>query len=213
MIESKIYLSIYFSISVRRCKGRVDLGFIVDSSGSLATEYHKEKEFVKLMADTFQVSKSGTRAGVVLFSYYAKLSIKLADYYSTPDFKTAVAGLPLMKSITRIDKALTLAQNELFMESNGGRKGVPKILILLTDGSQTPAQDAKDPSKLAKAVRDSGVKLLLVGIGAAVNKTELAKIAGDESNLYTVDTFDELISFDFIKNISESSCKRGMYPS
>ena len=206
--SSNIILHIFF-VSVRRCKGRFDLGFIIDSSGSLTTEYQKEKEFVKLLADSFQVSRSGTRAGIVLFSSYAKLSVKLSDHHSTVGFKAAVDDLPLMNSATRIDKAVTLAHNELFIEKNGGRRGVSKILILLTDGSQTPAKDAKDPSELAKAVRNSGVKLLVVGIGVDVNKTELVEIAGDESNLYMANTFDDLISVDFIRNISEISCRKG----
>ena len=175
------------------------------------TEYHKEKEFVKLVAETFQISKSGTRGGVILFSYHAKHSIKLSDHGSTAEFNAAVDNLPLMRSTTRIDKALTLAQNELYTEKNGGRAGVPKILILLTDGSQTLSEDAKDPSRLAKIIRDKGVKLVVVGIGAAVNQTELAEISGDRSNLFMTGTFDKLISPNFIRNISEIGCKERKY--
>ena len=50
-----------------------------------------------------------------------------------------------MGSTTRIDSALRMVQDEMYEEVNGARKDVPKILILLTDGSQTQAPDAEDP--------------------------------------------------------------------
>ena len=52
-------------------------------------------------------------------------------------FGEAVDKIPLMGSTTRIDRALRMTQNEMFSSANGGRDGVPKILILLTDGTQT----------------------------------------------------------------------------
>ena len=39
-----------------------------------------------------------------------------------------------------------------------------KILILLTDGSQTPDADAEDPCKIADEIRDSGISILVVGM-------------------------------------------------
>ena len=47
-------------------------------------------------------------------------------------FNKAVDDIVFMASTTRIDTALRLAQKELFSPKNGGRPGVPKILILLT---------------------------------------------------------------------------------
>ena len=60
-------------------------------------------------------------------------------------FDAAVDAIPLMGFQTRIDRALRLAQKELFAEENGGRENVPEILIVLTDGTQTAAKDAEDP--------------------------------------------------------------------
>ena len=55
-------------------------------------------------------------------------------------FNEAVDSIPLMGSTTRIDGALRLAQRQLFKVENGGRDLAPNILVLLTDGSQTPGQ-------------------------------------------------------------------------
>ena len=61
--------------------------------------------------------------------------------------------IPLMGSTTRIDTALRMVQDEMYEEENGARKDVPRILILLTDGSQTQAPDAEDPGKLPYSLK------------------------------------------------------------
>ena len=84
------------------------------------------------------INISGSRAAVITFSYRAKHSIKMKDHTDITSFNAAVDAIPLMGMTTRIDRALRLTQRELFALENGARPNHPKILILLTDGSQTP---------------------------------------------------------------------------
>lgn len=109
------------------CPTKIDLGFILDSSGSLRSEYYKEKIFLKSIAKSFGIGENDTRAGVVTFSFNAEHSIKLNDHYDQRSFETAVDDIALMGRTTRIDRALRVAQNALFLEKNGGRVGVPKV--------------------------------------------------------------------------------------
>ena len=104
-----------------KCKSGLDVGFIVDASGSLRKEYHKEKNFVKILVESFGFGLSTTRAGIITFSHIAELSVKLSQYDSLNDFGSAVDSLPMIGSSTRIDKALELAQSDLFLPENGGR--------------------------------------------------------------------------------------------
>ena len=120
-------------------------------------------------------------------------------------FNEAVDGIPLMGKTTRIDKALRLAQREMFSLSNGGRPGRPKVLILLTDGSQTAENDAEDPVKVADEIRAVGVRLLVIGIGKGIDKEELDKIGGG-NNVFVASTFDELIREDFMDKLKTGSC-------
>ena len=188
----------------------MDVGFILDSSGSLRNDYDKEKDFLKALAASFGVSDDGARAGVVTFSYNSEHSIKLNDHSSFSSFNDAVDKIPLMGSTTRIDKALRLSQKELFTLPNGGRPGIPKILILLTDGSQTQDADAEDPSVIANEIRSKGIKLLVIGIGAGVDQAELLKLGGNEKdNVFTASTFEDLIAAPFIDAVTNSSCNAG----
>ena len=81
-------------------------------------------------------------------------------------FHQAVDKIPLMGYTTRIDRALRQAQKEFFTAANGGRKNVPKIIILLTDGTQSQDDDAEDPAKIAAELRGSGISTIVVGIGS-----------------------------------------------
>ncbi|XP_057306435.1 collagen alpha-5(VI) chain-like isoform X2 [Hydractinia symbiolongicarpus] len=193
------------------CEAVVDVGFILDSSGSLRNEYGKEKNFLKSMATTFGISENGSRAGVVTFSYYTEHSIKLSDYTDLARFNEAVDRIPLMGRTTRIDKALRVAQKDLFSISNGGRPGVPKILILLTDGSQTPDADAEEPGDIADELRKQGITILVVGIGSGVNSTELAHIAGKTDNVFSAASFDQLVGNEFVDKIKEGGCAAGEF--
>ena len=188
----------------------MDVGFILDSSGSLRNDYDKEKVFLKALAASFGVSDDGARAGVVTFSYNSEHSIKLNDHSSFSTFNDAVDKIPLMGSTTRIDKALRLSQRELFTLPNGGRPGIPKILILLTDGSQTQDAGAEDPSMIANELRSKGIKLLVIGIGAGVDQAELLKLGGNQKdNVFTASTFEDLIGAPFIDAVTNSTCNAG----
>ena len=64
--------------------------------------------------------------------------------------------IPLMGLTTRIDRAFRLAQAEMFAAENGGREKVGKLLILLTDGTQTEDVDVEDPADIADELRADG---------------------------------------------------------
>ena len=66
-----------FSAKKPKCKAKVDVGFILDSSGSLRNDYQREKDFMKMLAAAFGISSDGSRASVITFSYYTELSIKV----------------------------------------------------------------------------------------------------------------------------------------
>lgn len=155
----------------------------------------------------FGVSQDDSRAGVVTFSSDVEHSIKLNDHTDITSFGAAVDAIPLMGSITRIDKALRLTQNEFFKPSNGARQGLTKVLILLTDGSQTQTPDAEDPAAIAEEVRKSGVNLIVVGMGSGVNPKELSQLAGGDDKAFTATSFDQLFTDSFLKSVQEKTCE------
>lgn len=189
-----------------KCKGLADIGFIVDSSGSLFTEYVKEKAFLKDMAKEFKISKTGFHAGVVIFSQVAQLRIKFSDFVSTSSYIDAVDNLPLLGGTTRIDRGLNTAFKDLFSSANGMRPAVPKVAILLTDGEQTQDSDSVSPYDAVQAFHAANIKVIVIGVGSKVNKEELSRIVKSKKDLYFARDFDQLMSKAFVENITLASC-------
>ena len=185
------------------CQAVVDIGFILESTDSVKAEHRKAKEFLKFFAASFGISSKGTRAGVVTFSYFGELSIKLSDHSDISSFNQAVDNITLMGSTARIDKALCLAQRKLFSLANGGRLGVPKLLILLTYSS--PVQNAR-VGEIADELRADGINILVVGIGRYMNATELLQIADSQQNVYIT---NNLYASNFVSSTKKDTCERG----
>ena len=164
---------------------------------------------MKALAGAFGISADGSRASVLTFSYSSELSIKFKDHFDQASFDRAVDAIPLMGSTTRIDKAFRLTQSEMFKPENGARANLPKILILLTDGSQTLDADAEHPGDISDEMRASGIAVIVVGIGSKTNQTELDHMAGGKDNAFSAASFDELVGGDFIKQLTDKSCEVG----
>ena len=161
---------------------------------------------MKALAVKFGVSKDGSRASVLTFSFNAELTIKFKDHTDITTFSNAVDAIPLMGSTTRIDKALRLTQSKMFTLESGARATTPKVLILLTDGSQTKDAGAEDPGDIADELRQDGINVIVIGIGSGTDLKELSHMAGGVDNAFSAATFDELIGGDFIANIVEKTC-------
>jgi hypothetical protein len=138
-----IFLCIALAICWQRteadpvCTATVDVGFVIDSSGSITRYYQKEKDFVKSLADAFGIKKGQAHSGVVRFSATADLQIRFNQYYDSASFNKAVDRIGLLGSVTRIDLAFNLAREQLFNPKFGARTNVPKLLIFITDGVHT----------------------------------------------------------------------------
>merc|ERR1712168_1643541 len=163
------------------CSSVADVAFILDSSGSLRTEYHKEKDFLKRVVSTFGLSEDGFRAGVVTFSHGADISIKFNNHYDSDSFNRAVDHIPLVGSITRIDLALQKTE-ELFTKENGARVYASEFVVLITDGSQTRLPGAADPCALT-------------------DQKALECMAGGPEHSHKAKSFDELLRGSYVDEV------------
>ena len=104
----------------------MDVAFILDSSGSVGSYYQNELDFVKDIATAFLRKSDNNRAGVVSFSQFSRLDIRMGAHIpgQTGDhvtsFRNAVDNISHMKSVTRIDLGLLEVRNRLFTYSEVG---------------------------------------------------------------------------------------------
>ena len=181
----------------------MDLAFIIDSSGSIGRRnYLKQKDFVKEVAKSFGLSPSQSRAAMVLYSNSASVKARFGQFASAAEFSQAVDDLPYERGLTRIDKALDLAATDIFPES---RAGVPKIAMLITDGTQTPAADAKGLREASEPLRQAGVRVLAVGIGKGVDEDELRFVTESDEDVVVADDFQDLLLK--LNNLTSKACQ------
>ena len=167
--------------------------------------FGESKVLLRNLAATFVVGHNAARIGVVSFSYFSKLNIKLKDYSSIESFSKAVNNVSLMGYTTRLDRALRFTREELFSIVNGARTGVPRLMIVIIGSSQTRDGVAEDPKKIAEELKSEGISIVVIAIGDEVEQSEIEYIFG-ASKLYLVPSIYRL----FLENSKLQSIKKEM---
>lgn len=174
------------------CNQRADIGFIVDSSGSVRINgFRKSKEFIKFVLRRFKISETGVHVGLIRFSSRATTIFGFEEHFTHSEINEAVDNMQFVRGGTRTDRALRLARNGLFLEKPDGmsRPNIPKFLVLMTDGHSTqPALTAAE----AKSMKQKGVHVIVVAIGRGIHLPELLNIASTPRDVISVTSFAKL---------------------
>ena len=183
----------------------MDVGFILDSSANIENNYDMEIQLIKNLTRAFGIKKDGSHVAVIAFSTKAELGIKFNDHMDISSFDASLDKFSFFKgTTTRIDKALHLAQKQMFgNDINGARPGIRKLLILLTGGTQTQSGVAENPSVIAGELRKSGIDILAVAIGDGTDQTELNHIAGCSINTFASKSSDDMLGDNFIAKVTK----------
>ena len=68
----------YYMDLFAECKAKVDLGFIIDGSGSIEAagkgNFKKELTFVKGITQAFDISKEQTHVGIIVYNQEPKVN-------------------------------------------------------------------------------------------------------------------------------------------
>ncbi len=148
-------------LSDSSCK--LDLGLVVDTTKSIkAANVPKLKKALTDLVKQFAVAEDGTH---VSFQTFAKESVihnyfNDANYYSEEAVLALIDnGISKLTKPTRLDKALQMADEEMFTEESGDRPGVRSVMVLFTDGRSHPRQT--DVEKYRTDVQDMKVRGLV----------------------------------------------------
>ena len=114
------------------CPVPVDFAFILDGSGSISSSnWVLIKDFVKRVIDAFEVHEKGTHFAFLEYSTEPKVYLRFNDFTGAQlngvNVKRKVEEILQSKGKTFIDKALTLANQEIFTVESGMRSGVKKV--------------------------------------------------------------------------------------
>lgn len=94
------------------------------------------------------------------------------------------------------------------------RENVPKVIFLITDGSQNPTEDRDgnpyDPIAASQPLIDRGIQIFSIGVGNRsdnIDFKELVKIARNEEQVKIATTAAELASEQFVRDLAAITCK------
>ena len=184
------------------CKIGIDLGFLVDGSGSI--EYQGKGNFarilnlIKSLVSFFEVSKGKSRIGFVLFSSRPIPIFGFRRYSSKVQVLRAIDQVRYPRGGTRIGKALYFTRNYLFKRRIPRRR--KQVLVLITDGI---SQDRVGPA--ASRLKATGTEVFAVGVGKNYRRRQLHQIATDQKHVLTT-SFSMLMTI--IPGIKNQVCQR-----
>ena len=106
----------------------MDIGFIIDSSGSIRKRnWERMKRFLKALVSKLDVSDSATHVASITYSNNSKVEMRFDDFQGTDEVNRKFDQMVWQRGFTYTDKALQLADSDLFQVSKGMRVNVPKV--------------------------------------------------------------------------------------
>uniref|UniRef100_A0A669FBK5 Collagen type XII alpha 1 chain n=1 Tax=Oreochromis niloticus TaxID=8128 RepID=A0A669FBK5_ORENI len=191
----------YFCSLITRCSASIigDVVFLVDGSWSVGRPNFKYiRSFISAAAGAFHIGEEKTRVGVVQYSDDARTEFNLNEHHTRPALLRAIGSMPYKGGNTNTGDALDYVLRNAFSEAAGARNGLPKVLVIITDGK------SEDPvASYAKQLRSTGVEIFVLGIQQA-DEEEMRLMASTpySSHIHSVATFD------MIKNVQKQLITR-----
>ena len=103
-------------------------------TGSISKRnFQNLKNVLRKAIDQFDISETGTHVALIEYSTEATVQLKFNELsgaqINAPNVKRKIQAIPHSRGFTYINKALNLADKELFTEANGMRKDVLKVRL------------------------------------------------------------------------------------
>ena len=196
---------------VGTCATALDIVLVLDQSTSITEPpgghgnwYEDVLGFVKGIAGAFFIGRNQTQIGLMKFSDLIEIVFHLNAYSDRGSVLNAT-NVAISGGQTHIDVALRTARETMFTRQNGSRPGVPKVLILLTDGA--PNNDPGNVNTLAEAnlIKAANIKIYTVGVGYQVDDNLLRQIASVPECFFFAENFTRLDSV--VEQIVENLCR------
>ncbi|GFR95034.1 collagen alpha-5(VI) chain, partial [Elysia marginata] len=182
--------------------GKIDLVLLLDASGSVGSaDFRKQVNFLADLVAQFDVGPTKMQVAAATYDSDVNRQFYLNDYNDTQSVVEAIRRISYTGGSTATHLALNFTRQVLFADGNGHRKGVPKVVIIATDGDSDIRSETESESLKLK---QEGVRVYPIAIGSGVSLSELTYMATDPSFVFKVDSFNRLQ--DFLPLLQKSLC-------
>lgn len=195
------------------CNIPLDFAIIADTSGSISRKnFQLLQNFIRGLVDSFQVDEDYTHIAIIEYSTTASVQLHFNDLsgknLTRQNVKEKVQSMPHKRGYTYIDRALRMADRDVFTYAAGMRYNVDKVALVMTDGVQTVEKnsgksDIEILTEASKPLKEKGVRIISLGIGKRVNRRSLEAISSGR-DVYSSRTFSELKTL--VKKLKKGTC-------
>ena len=177
------YYEIMTFFSEKSCKSKVDLCFIIDSSDTINytnppdgsyDNWNFMIQFVVSLARTYSIGPDAAQISVVQFAENSSVIFPLNAHDNQDEIVQVLQHMEIMNDPRNTALAMNKAREECFSPESGDRQDVPNLAVLITHGAPASPEASIDA---ARALRDSGVTVVAVGITIDVEKKFLSKMS------------------------------------
>lgn len=199
--------------TVRSCEVPTDVILAIDLSGSMNNEGGVPPEplaSVKRAAESF-VSRLGVtdRVGVITFATGGEMVVPLSPQPATIAANIAQLDIDPEEETgsTNSGAAMDLATQEFATERHN--PDARRVLVLLTDGLTNEPEPEPEAYALERAavLKESGVELFTIGLGADVNEEFLRNMATSPDTYFRTISTSQIDSI--YRSITEAICEEG----
>ncbi|HEX4799433.1 MAG TPA: vWA domain-containing protein [Candidatus Paceibacterota bacterium] len=199
--------------TLRSCEVPSDVVLAIDLSGSMNNDGGNPSEpihSVLVAAEAFvRRLLQHDSVGLVTFATRGELMTQLTN--QRDDVARVISKLTISpdeeRGSTNTGEAIMRAHDEI--NSSRHNENARKVVVILSDGLATSGGD--DPEQFAKTsaqkLKDSGVEVFTIGLGAGVNDTFLRDIASGPQYYYKAPSSKDVDSM--YARISEAICEDG----
>ncbi|XP_076007271.1 integrin alpha-2 [Genypterus blacodes] len=166
-----------FSPAVHKCGGPMDIVIVLDGSNSIYP-WPPITDFLQNLIPALDIGPQSTQVSVIQYGVDPRFEFRLNDY-KTKDAMIAAASRIGQKygDLTNTFDAIKYASQRGYLQSNGGRPGAAKVMVVVTDG-ESHDDDIRE-SVIAECERQGitrfGIAVLGYYIRSNIDTTNLIK--------------------------------------
>lgn len=165
--------------------------FLVDTTSFIGSlDFRSQKQFVKSVAKSLNVCQENSQAAIITYGSTSSQPRPSDIYDDLNSFEQAVDRSRYVGGSRRLHYAVD--NGEALLRSVSSK--VQKIVVILTGGKMSSAQDAPLLKLSFKTLRAAGNKAFIVAIGSDHDKEELLPAVDRPEDIFSVSSFENLVS-------------------
>ncbi|XP_058164820.1 integrin alpha-1 [Dasypus novemcinctus] len=194
---------------VQECGTQLDIVIVLDGSNSIYP-WESVTAFLKDLLERMDIGPKQTQVGIVQYGENVTHEFNLNKYSSTEEVLIAAKKI-VQRGGRQTMTALGIdrARKEAFTEARGARRGVKKIMVIVTDGE---SHDNHRLSKVIQDCEDENIQRFAIAILGSYNRgnlstekfvEEIKSIASEPTEKHFFNVSDELALVTIVEALGE----------